>query len=148
MAEKSTPVTVAGFRELCLAFLDQRAKKDDATAALKVEETKLRDLEGKLLMHMEETEQEQVHIPGRGKIHTVDRFTVPVPKNMDDKKAFFKHLTERGIFFEMASVNSQTLNSFYKSEMEAAIARGDSDFKLPGIAEPSHIRTLSVRKES
>jgi hypothetical protein len=89
---------------------------------------------------------EKFYVEGHGLLHTVDRFTVPVPKTIEQKKQFGKYLQEKGIFWELMSVNSATLNSFHKTELEAAISRGDVDFKLPGIGDPSHIRTLNIKK--
>lgn len=139
-------ITVEQLDGLCLDLFDKREQKNKLQEQLKAVQADLDSLESKIIAVMDETEKEKIHVKGKGLIYTTDRFTVPTPKNLDDKKKFFKHLTERGIFFEMVSVNSQTLNTFYKSEMENAVARGDVDFKLPGIGEPSHVRTLSVRK--
>lgn len=136
------------FDGICKQFFDQRATVQGIKDKLKEEQEKLDVLESQLLHIMEETNREKVHVAGHGLIYTVDRFTVQTPKSLDDKKRLFKYLTDKGIFFEMASVNSQTLNSFYKTEMEQAVSEGNVDFKIPGVGDPSHIRTLSVRKES
>jgi hypothetical protein len=45
----------------------------------------------------------------------------------------------------MISINSQSLNSFYKSELEIAKEQGNVGFKIPGIAEPEVYWTLGMR---
>ena len=134
------------FKQLCTSVFEQRAKVDERKALLKEEQEKLDELEAKILATMEELDEDKVHVAGYGLLYTTTRFTVRVPKELADKRQLFEHFRERGIFDEMVSVASPTLNSYYKTEMEAAIAKGDVDFKIPGVGEPTHIKTLSVRK--
>jgi hypothetical protein len=139
-------ITLEDFKKTCTELFAQRTKVDEMTALLKVEADKLDDLKSKVLVCLEQHEMEKYHVEGFGLIFTSERFTVPTPKSVEAKKEFGKYLQKKGIFWELMSVNSQTLNSFYKTEMEAAIAKGDVDFKVPGIGEPSHMRVLNVRK--
>jgi hypothetical protein len=46
----------------------------------------------------------------------------------------------------MISVNSQTLNSFAKKELEAAKETGDIDFKIPGLGEPTLTEMIALRR--
>lgn len=56
-----------------------------------------------------------------------------VPKDLEAKKLFFSYLEEKGVFDELVSVNSQTLNSWVQAEIEAAEEAGNFDFQLPGL---------------
>lgn len=76
-----------------------------------------------------------------------NRFTVTTPKTPETKQAFFAYLQEKGIFEDMVSVNSQTLNAYYRTEMDQALERGEVDFSIPGIGEASMVQTLSLRKK-
>jgi hypothetical protein len=140
-------VTLQDFEKLCVELFKQKVVCDEKKELLKHETDKYDDLEAKVMAHMEANDKDKQHVKGFGLLYTVDRFTVTVPKDLEAKKALMKHFTEKGIFFEMVTVNSATCNSYYKSEMEAAVARGDVDFKVPGLGEPKHVRTLSMRKE-
>lgn len=60
-----------------------------------------------------------------------------VPKDLESKKAFFDFLKDKGVYEEMISVNSMTLNSWAKAEIEAALEKGDFDFKVPGLEKSS-----------
>lgn len=72
--------------------------------------------------------------------------SVTTPKTTEDKELLFAFLRERGIFSEMVSVNSMTLNSLYKTLANEAAADGNLDFKLPGVAEPKSYTTLKMRR--
>lgn len=145
MAEQQS-VALQDLNNTAKKFFEQKAKIAKMKEDQKAQQEILDDLESKILSVFEAHEMEKLHIPGHGLLYETARFTVPTPKSLDDKTKFFDYLKERGIFFEMASVNSQTLNSFYKAELERAVAEGNSDFKLPGIGEPSHVKSLSSRK--
>lgn len=73
--------------------------------------------------------------------------SVTTPKTVEDKKLLFDFLEKRGIFMEIASVNSQTLNALYKSLAAEAADEGNFDFKLPGVGEPTTYTTLKLRRQ-
>lgn len=72
--------------------------------------------------------------------------SVSVPKTREDKEALFNFLAERGIYWDMVSINSMTLNALYKSLADEAMEKGNLDFRLPGIGEPKTYTTLRMRK--
>lgn len=72
--------------------------------------------------------------------------SVTTPKTPEEKEQLFEFLQQRGIFLEMASVNSQTLNSLYKSLAEEAAEKGVLDFRMPGVGEPTEYISLKMRK--
>lgn len=72
--------------------------------------------------------------------------SVKTPKTLEDKRALFDFLREKGIFDEMVSVNSQTLNSLYKNLAQEALEQGVLEFNMPGIAEPTNFTKLKMRK--
>lgn len=74
------------------------------------------------------------------------RTSVKTPKTAEDKQKFYDYLRSKGLYDSMISVNSQTLNSFYKSEMEQAQEAGNSEFAIPGINEVTINETLSFRR--
>jgi hypothetical protein len=56
-----------------------------------------------------------------------------VPKDLESKKMFFAYLENKGVFDELISVNSNTLNSWAQAEIDAAEEAGNFDFQLPGL---------------
>lgn len=131
---------------LCDSLAETREKKARLNAQLKeLNEAEERD-ETKILEMLEAAELDSFD-GTKGKVSIVNRFTVRVPQSIDDKQKLFDYLKKRKIFFELVSVNSQTLNSFYKKEMEIAAGEGNTDFKIPGVGEPGVKKTLSFRKK-
>lgn len=74
------------------------------------------------------------------------RTSVKIPREESDREAFFSYLKDRGLYDSMITVNSQSLNAFYKKELESSIERGDTEFSIPGINEETINEILSFRK--
>ena len=62
------------------------------------------------------------------------------------KREFWEYLKSRGLFEDMITVNSQTLNSFAKGEMAAMEEAGDLDPELPGLIKTEPYAKASMRK--
>lgn len=72
-----------------------------------------------------------------GSVVVAYRSSVKIPREPDAKDAFFQYLRDVEMFDSLISVNSQTLNSFYKSQEELALKNGTIDFTMPGIERPT-----------
>lgn len=77
---------------------------------------------------------------------TKTKSSVQTPKTAEDKKKLFDYLESQGLFLEIASVNSQTLNSLYKNLSEKAAEEGNLDFTLPGVKPAESYVTLEMRR--
>lgn len=75
-----------------------------------------------------------------------EKTSVKVPKSPEDKAAFFGYLREQGVFDDLATVNSATLNSWYRAELEVRRASGKSE-EVPGLGSVTSYYDLSVRKK-
>ena len=75
-----------------------------------------------------------------------EKASVKTPKELEDKKQFFDYLREIGIFDEMITVNSNSLNALYKSLAAEAAEKGNFDFQLPGIEKPTPYKNLRLRR--
>ena len=109
---------------------------------------KLREIDATILATLEALEMTSFKTP-HGTVVRTNRFSVQVPKDIEAKSAFFKWLSEKGreVYWQYVTVNSQSLNSLYKQEMEIAKEAGNLDFSLPGIGQPTFSATLSRRKK-
>ena len=74
------------------------------------------------------------------------KISVQTPKTPEEKQALFEWLKERGLFVEMVSVNSATLNSFFNSEADKAAEKGNFEFRIPGVGEPKPYTTLEMKR--
>lgn len=73
--------------------------------------------------------------------------SVKVPKSPEQREAFFGYLKERGVFEDLITVNSQTLNSWYNAEKEEFDKTNPEVFAIPGLDDVNDYTTLSVRKK-
>lgn len=69
-----------------------------------------------------------------------------LPKDDESREQFFKHLKEKGMYDTMITVNSATLNSFAKGEVELAENNGDFDFIPPGLVRREPRTKFTMRK--
>lgn len=75
-----------------------------------------------------------------------EKYSVKTPKTLEEKKALFDYLKQQGMYDEMVSVNSQTLNSYYKAMSDQAEGQGILDFQMPGIEPPTSYKQLKMRR--
>ena len=69
------------------------------------------------------------------------------PKTPEDREAFFSFLKEKGVYDEMITVNSRTLNSWAKQEVEAAENDGNFDLEIPGLVKSDPVAKPVLRRQ-
>jgi hypothetical protein len=111
---------------------------------LKTVDQDISEIERKLLAVFEENDKEKLHIKDYGLIFTQTRTSVKVPQG-DAKDLFFKNLSFDE-YHALRTVNSMTLNSWYKEKLELAVEQGEVDFKIPGLEDPTVTKTIACRK--
>jgi hypothetical protein len=129
---------VARIRELRETESKVNEMKKEVSSLLEIEE-------GKMLSMLEQSGLPNFKCDF-GSVGVTHRLSVKTPKTPEDRAAFFSFLKQLGLFDSMITVNSQTLNSFYKDQFEQAKAQGKDDFKIPGINEETMTAILSFRK--
>ncbi len=128
---------------------DQKAAVDCIKDKLTAEQKKLSELQGKAEKILEAADMQKFNVPGYGTISRVKNYSVKVPKDPDLKQKLFDYIAEQkgeDVLFNMTSINSATLNAFYKEERGAAIERQQEDWELPGVGEPEVYYRLGMRK--
>lgn len=136
MSSQQNKVTVEDLDKLLVELLT----KEDECDAQKEVMTKLNKeysaLEYKIAAYLKDLGREEyIHAVGKFQIKT--KWRVNLPQSDMDKKQFFDHLRERGIFDKFATVNSNSLNALYRQDWEAAKERGEEmTFAMPGIPAP------------
>lgn len=150
MQECSPITTVKGLEELAQKIKEKRAEKEEKAKILSAVNEELDQLEQLAVRTLKELGKSSYGAEA-GTITKVVKWRVNLPNTEEAKTAFFSYLKERGLFEKLATVNSNTLNSFFMEEWEAAKDPNDPmaalDFRLPGISEPSSYETLSFRKK-
>lgn len=138
-------ITLGNFDTLCRELWAKKLECDELDKIAKEKSKELEEIKSKVLAYMDANELERFSVKGFGNISIMNRSSVKVPTG-DERQVFFNSLRERGIFDDMVTVNSATLNAWYNQELEIAIAAGNIDFKIPGIVEPKIYKTLTLRK--
>jgi len=126
-------ISTAALDNLVQSYADQRQAVDDVAAELKKQEEKLHKMDSKLIEYLEALGRSSYDSP-YGKISRETRYSVKLPQG-DDKTKFFEYLKSKGAFEDMVHMNSRTLQTFYRTEMEAN--KATPGWKVPGCGEPS-----------
>lgn len=138
-------VSLQAFEELCRKTTEQDKVVDKLKAELKLEQEKADDLYAEiqkiLAAHNKDNYKSAV-----GTFYRYSRWNWKIPSSLEAKTKFFDFLKQKGIFLELVSVNSNTLNSFCKAEYEAAKEAGNVDFKVPGLEAPTAMEKIGFRK--
>lgn len=142
----ASEATVAEFEAFLKSIVEQRKKKEELQAQLKIEQEKYEELQAKALVYMKQLGKDS-YPSSFGTVSVVKTRSVALPKTPEQKQEFFNYLKSKGLFDNMISVNSQTLNSWYRQEHEIAVEeKRVSDFKVPGLSEPSVYETIRITK--
>lgn len=138
-------VTIDELNEKVRQITELRQKKDELSDLKRGVEEELDAAENRFLELMQENNMQKYQSPF-GLVSMSFRTSVRTPKTEEDRALFFQYLTDRGLYDKMITVNSQTLNSFYKAEFEQAREEGKEDFQIPGLNEVTLTPILSLRK--
>lgn len=129
-------VKVSELDELLQKMADKEKEIDALTEVLTNHNKEFTQLKFRAVAFLQELDRDNYSAPA-GKIEMKDQWRVNLPKTDQDKMLFFDFLKEQGIFEKMATVNSNSLNSLYRSYWEDAKAKGEGmTFGLPGIGAP------------
>ena len=136
-------------QEKIKSLKEVRTRYDEKKKQLELEKEILDSLEDDIIQAFEENDLTSFKLDGVANVSITHRLTVPTPKTIEDKRAFFAWVAaNKGeeVRDAMMSVNSMTLNSFYKAEYESLTDDEKLVFQMDGIGLPSLQKTLSVRK--
>lgn len=136
-------ISLEDFKILCNELYKQRGVVEEYKERLAEQQNVFDDLKSQVIMYLNENNLDKF-VTDDVTISKVDKLNV----SMTDKNVFFKYLKEKGLFESMATINYNTLNSYYKNELENAVKEGRLDFKIPGVEEASVFTNVSIRKRS
>lgn len=139
--------TISLLTSLCEKLKFAREAEDAAKEVLKEKSAIVDKIEMELKNYLTE------YTALNGKFHTkygtvslMKRMGVKVPKG-EELMEFFDYLEKRGAFEELATVNSNSLNSWYKSELQAREAEGNYDTNIPGLGAPTQSTFIKFKAE-
>ena len=138
-------ITMVEFEAFIKEFAEAKEKVDQL-AYEKTKATEVMDMWESKVMSVMQQFNKTSYRSSYGLLVRSERWSWKTPKSDEDKQAFYGYLKSKGLFDTMISVNSQTLNSFAKKELELAKEEGDLDFKLPGLGEPTLNEMIALRR--
>ena len=139
-------VKVNELEEICKKAFDLKEEIDGEALELKKKRSELEELKAKLENYLEAIEKTTYH-SNFGNVTAARRMSVSFPKEPEAKAQFLNYLKEQGVYDDMISVNSQSLNSYFRQEMENAAETGHYNFIMPGIGEPRHSIDIRLNKK-
>jgi len=143
--EEKHDTKIAEMNELAATIVELRDKEKEASNAKKVVTAQLEIAENRALALLEGHGLKQYRAPSC-LLSLAFLTSAQTPKTPESKAALFQYLKSINRYDDMVSVNSQTLNSFYKEQLELAKERGEDDLKIPGITEVKVLPRLSVTR--
>jgi hypothetical protein len=126
-------ITIDDMNTQVAKIAEMRVKEEELSRAKK-EVTEALELEERKMMEMLEASGMTSYKSPFGQVVLAFRTSVKTPKLPEEREAFFQWLRDKGLYDTMISVNSNSLNSLYKNELEEARDRGEVDFSIPGIS--------------
>lgn len=138
-------VTVDEMNKLSERIAELRTKEAEASNAKKLVTQELEANENEMLRLLQENDLPNFR-SAFGLASISFRTSVKTPKTSAQKEAFYEFLKTLGVYEQMITVNSATLNSFYKEQLELARERGDDDFTVPGLDEVTISPILSFTR--
>jgi hypothetical protein len=140
-------VTVADLDSLIEKLAEQEKKSEEHSLAGKDINKELMRLEGQVVAHLKELGREDYLSP-LGKVSIKQKWRVNMPADDHAKRLLFEHLRQREIFDKFATVNSNSLNSLFMKDWEAAKERGEGmEFTMPGIEAPKLFEALDFKQK-
>lgn len=146
----SEPVTTEELDKRVEVMRQAQAEYDEKSTVSKEAHFKLEQAKKEVLELMTKANKSTYHVEGLGKVSLAERLSVSYPKDLERRKEFLDFINaqygEEGVLTYL-TVNSNTLNSFYKKEFEHAKENGDpSEFSIPGLPEPTASLTVRFTK--
>lgn len=138
-------ITVALLEQVafnCYAFKNLASNLDKKKKEATANKEEMQELMGHLMDLLEVTSY-------KSKSGTITKSEQPnyrLPQDDDSRKKFFSYLKEKGLYDQLITVNSRSLQSFVKQEVELAEAEDNFGFLPDGIEETEYRTVYSLRK--
>ncbi len=138
--------SITDLKTLCEVYCSSRRDIQAVTDELKKKQEFVRELEAKIINALESHGMDKFSTPEIGTISRYSKLSVKIPKTQEERELFFSYLKTNGVFDELITVNSQTLNAWYKEHLEMLAKKGDEKLEIPGLTEVTSYDVLSWRK--
>lgn len=139
-------VTIEELEFVASKIAELRADAEEKARIKKEADAEVDKIEARMLELLEQAEKTS-YDSRVGRFNVRVKESIKIPADEKSKTDFFTYLKGQGIFEQMVSVHSATLNSWYQQEMDAALGRGELEFRVPGLGEPTPRITLAFTRK-
>lgn len=126
----------------CYDYKKQASEFDKQKKEANIQKDVVQELLGNLMDKLEITSY-------KSKSGTISKNEQPnyrLPQDDDSRKKFFSYLKEKGVYDTMITINSRSLQSYIKQEVELMELDGKFDELPDGIEETEYRTVYSLRK--
>lgn len=123
---------------------EARAIRDEAESRYNIAAAAVTVIEDTLMGLLKSSNRESFKTPGVGSVSITHRQNFTTPKSGDEKVALFNYIKEKygeETLRSMISINSMTLGSWAKKEIEEGV------LTIPGLAQPTVTEKITFRRE-
>jgi len=123
---------------------EARSLRDEAEAKYNIAAAAVTVIEDTLMGLLKSSNRESFKTPGIGSVSITHRQNFTTPKSGDEKVALFNYIKEKygeETLRSMISINSMTLGSWAKKEIEEGV------LTIPGLAQPTVTEKITFRRE-
>lgn len=123
---------------------EARAIRDEAESKYNIAAAAVTVIEDTLMGLLKSSNRESFKTPGVGSVSITHRQNFTTPKSGDEKVALFNYIKEKygeETLRSMISINSMTLGSWAKKEIEEGV------LTIPGLAQPTVTEKIAFRRE-
>lgn len=122
-----------------------RDEADELESKAKELKAECEEIKFKVMKVLEATNRSNHETPGAGKVYTQTKYSVTFPKDPEKAAQFRQYVLDNGLD-SMLTVNHQTLNSFYKQELERLGESADPASVFPGVGAPEQHVVLAMKR--
>jgi hypothetical protein len=144
--EEIPTIDLGEFEKRCKALFEEDRKIAIEEEKIKAAKEVLDKQKAEVMAILKKYNKEKYPVDGLGVVRIAKRWSWKVPQDMQAKKKFFDYLKKEGIFMELVSVNSQTLNSYCKKAYEVQKELGNVDWNPDGLESPTLTEKLQIAK--
>ena len=144
-APETNELTLKQLTEICQAYADKRAERDELESKVKELSKEAEEIEAKILAYL--TEYGMPNFKGAfGTVSVRNTKTISQPETMEEKLKLFDYLREQNLFDSMVSVNSRTLSSWASKEIEAKEKDGVYGWVPPGLKPAQNFQKITLSR--
>ena len=135
-------ITIGELRKLCERYREARTEKTQKDSESKAIGVEISILEQKILEQL--NEHGMKNFTGDfGMVIRSNQVSVKQPSTDSSKRLFYDYLKSVGAYDGLISINSRTLTSWVRKEIDAS---KNPEWVPPGLEKPEKFETISLRK--